>query len=79
MRSQCAEMKRNSCSTQLGKACMQQRRPSAAKKKKTNKKKNKKTKQNKKETLGTKLVMENAMGWGLGDLSSSLWASLEHL
>ena len=36
-------------------------------------------KQNKKETLGTKLVMENAMGWGLGDLSSSLWASLEHL
>ena len=71
MRSQCAEMKRNSCSTQLGKACMQQRRPSAAKKKKT--------KQNKKETLGTKLVMENAMGWGLGDLSSSLWASLEHL
>ena len=74
MRSQCAEMKRNSRSTQLGKACMQQRRPSAAKKKK-----NKKTKQNKKETLGTKLVMENAMGWGLGDLSSSLWASLEHL
>ena len=71
MRSQCAEMKRNSCSTQLGKACMQQRRPSAAKKKKT--------KQNKKETLGAKLVMENAMGWGLGDLSSSLWASLEHL
>ena len=55
---------------------MQQRNCSTAK---TKQNKQKQTKQNKKETLGTKRVMENAMGWEFGDLSSHLWASLEHL
>ena len=69
MRSKCTEMKRDSRSTQLEKACIQQRSSSAAR-----------NKGGAKQRLwGQNLSWKNAMGWELGDLSSSLWASLEHL